>query len=223
MPQAEPSWPETVSLAVHEMRSPLNVVSGFLGLLLDNHGGTLTPVQRQAVESAEASVAQVNDLLNALSELARLESGRLVATEDRVAVADLLREAAARFVAPLDLSIRCLVTGDVPDARVAVDHQRLPRALASMAMFVARSTPTTPAVIVRARLRGDHVAVTFTDAATDLAPTDLDDLAPLPESHGGLGLGLPLARALVAHAGGRAGVPRGGAATGQLALLLPLR
>lgn len=223
VPPTEPPWPEVVSLAVHEMRSPLNVVSGFLDLLLGGHGGPLTPAQRQAIEAAGSAAARVSDLLAALGELARLESGRLVPAEDRVPVAELIRAAAARFVSPLDQPIRCLVADDIPDTHVVVDHQRMVRALASMAAYVSHSTPTSPAVILGAAIHGPDVAITFTSVTASMSPADLDDLAPLPETHGGVGLGLPLARFLIAQAGGRAGVPRAGTAAGQLAALLPLR
>lgn len=222
MPEPEPRWTDLVSLAVHEMRSPLNVLTGFLGLLLDGYGGAPTDLQRQALTAGEQAGRRLNDLLADLSDLARLESGRLVPDESPVPLHDLLRDVAARFLAPPDRVVRCDVEGEVPHARVLVDPQRMPRALAGMAAFVARNAPASPVVVLRAARHHDRVAISFTEAGATVGIHDLDSLAPLPATEGGLGLALPLARAIVARAGGVSGVAGSGQPV-RLAVLLPAR
>lgn len=221
MPDVEPPWTDTVSLAVHELRTPVNVVSGYVKMLLGGYGGPITDMQRHALEAAEQSGARVVELLADLSEFSRLASGRLALDVGRVEVECLLQDAAARFVAPLGNGVRCVTAPPTPTAAVAADRQRTARALATLAAAVARRRPALPAVTVTAVLRPGEVALVATEGAGGVNREDLDELDPLPEGEGGLGVGLPFARLLARAVGGRAGtVSKAGSYS--LALVLPL-
>ena len=68
---------EFISIASHQLRTPLTSVKGFTSLILDNTIGRIAPKQRKAVEKIyvnnEKLVMLVEDMLNA----SRLEAGRL--------------------------------------------------------------------------------------------------------------------------------------------------
>lgn len=220
MPEVEPPWSEWVSLAVHELRTPANVVSGYVKMLLGGYGGPVTDAQRQALEEADKSAARLIQLMADLSEVARLASGRLVLNAQPVEVATLLGDAAAEFVSPLDHAVRCVASDAVPRASVVVDRARMARALATLAAAVARSRPAATTVTLTAEVSANTVVLLVTGGeagAPSAAPHDLD---PLPEGEGGLGVGLPAARLLAQAAGGRAGSLRNAAAY-TLAVLLP--
>ena len=48
-------FPRVMSLAVHELRTPVTVVSGYLRMLLRDQAGPLTDKQRKMVEEADRS------------------------------------------------------------------------------------------------------------------------------------------------------------------------
>lgn len=222
MSEAAPPWTDLLSLAVHELRSPVNVVSGYVKMLLGGYGGSLSPAQRQALEAADQSSVKVVALLAEISELSRLAGGRLSLARDRVPLGDLLEDAAARFVPPLDHGVRCVVeAGASHAATVEVDRTRTARALATMAAAVARRQPTASSVTLGVSAHGDAVAIVVAAGEAATPVVGPDDFDPLPETDGGLGVGLPLARLVVEGAGGRAVALRTtGAFT--LAVVLPL-
>jgi signal transduction histidine kinase len=49
----------TLSLTVHELRTPVTVVSGYLRMLLKEQGGPLTEKQRKMLEEAERSCGRI--------------------------------------------------------------------------------------------------------------------------------------------------------------------
>jgi signal transduction histidine kinase len=204
---ADYPWPALVSLAVHEMRTPVNVVSGYVRMLLEGHGGTLTAAQRHALEQAEASSTRLTALLAELGDIGRLETGRLALDPVPLDVADLLLDAARAYTVPAGSSARCVVAPAVPALRVAGDRARLAHAIAALAVAVARSRPSARDIVLGAVARTHDVALTVADADLDVQTEDLDQLVPLDECVGGLGLSLPLARRVVAASGGRVGVP----------------
>ena len=77
MPQStvDPRWPKVLSLAVHEFRTPMTVVSGYIRMLLKERAGPLNEQQRKLLEEAEKSCGRLSALIAEVSELSGLEAG----------------------------------------------------------------------------------------------------------------------------------------------------
>lgn len=221
MADADRSWPALVALAVHELRSPVSVVSGYVKMLLDGYGGTLSDAQRQALEQTDGSGTRLADILADLSAIGRLESGRLPLSPAPVTLDDLLAEAVTHFAAPPGATVRCLASGGVPGVGLLVDRARVARGLGALAAHLARKTPHAPVVLLRGAQRGHSVVVTVANPSVELTDADLDPLGALDESVGGLGVSVPLARRVIEAAGGRVGVPANGTITAAIAVVLP--
>ena len=52
-----PDWPKVLSLTVHEFRTPLTVVAGYLRMLSTDRVGPLSDAQRRVIQEAELSCA----------------------------------------------------------------------------------------------------------------------------------------------------------------------
>src|SRR5689334_25234544 len=70
-------FPRAMSLAVHELRTPVTVVAGYLRMLLREQGGPLTDKQRKMLEEAERSCARIGALVAEMSDLGKLEGREL--------------------------------------------------------------------------------------------------------------------------------------------------
>jgi signal transduction histidine kinase len=71
----DPRWPKLLSLSVHEFRTPMTVVAGYIRMLLKDRAGPVTDQQRRLLEEAEKSCARLSALLAEMSDLGALESG----------------------------------------------------------------------------------------------------------------------------------------------------
>src|SRR5205807_7394572 len=67
-----------------ELRTPLNAVIGFTGILLMRLPGPLTDEQEQQLRMVQASAKSLLGLVNDLVELARIESGNVRVSPERV-------------------------------------------------------------------------------------------------------------------------------------------
>src|SRR4029453_877754 len=83
-PPVDPRWHRLLSLAVHEFRTPMTVVAGYIRMLLKDRAGPLSDQQRRLLEEAEKSCGRLSALLAEMSDLSGLEAG--TATFNRAAI-----------------------------------------------------------------------------------------------------------------------------------------
>jgi signal transduction histidine kinase len=128
MPE-NPQFARLVSLACHDLRTPLATVYGFARTL--SRSDALAEPASRYIEMIEAASQQLSGLLDDLSLVARIESGRYDPVPQERDTADLARAAAGR-------------AGDkvgAPDGRgavVEVDAEPVERALAALALAAQR-------------------------------------------------------------------------------------
>jgi signal transduction histidine kinase len=123
------SFARLVSLACHDLRTPLATVHGFARTIART--GELQEPQSRYVEMIEAASGQLGELLEELSLAARIEGGRYDPT---VREADSL-ELARSAVDPLE---RGLVSVDGDGGPVTVDVSAAERALRALARCAVR-------------------------------------------------------------------------------------
>jgi signal transduction histidine kinase len=91
----ENAFPRLVSLACHDLRTPLATVHGFATTLA--RGGDLEPPADRYVEMIDAASAQIAELIDELSLAARIELDRYEPTPREANTLELARAAAARL------------------------------------------------------------------------------------------------------------------------------
>jgi len=206
-PQASAdTYPKLMSLAVHELRTPISVVGGYLRLLQHPNAESLTDHQRKMIEEAERSCARLATVIGELSDIAKLDSGLLPLSSHPVDVFALVGEVAGHVHEADDRGVRLDVRGDTGRAVVTGDAGRLRAAFDAIFRAILREK-AGPCTVVAERRRA---AADGTASATVLVADEMDVQAVydspagvFDEKRGGLGLALPLARRIIEHHGGR--------------------
>ena len=91
---------EFLSSMSHELRTPLNAVLGFGQLLADDADESQTPIQREAVSQIVAGGHHLLSLINELLDLARIESGNMSISLERLDAGTMLTET-LNFASPV--------------------------------------------------------------------------------------------------------------------------
>jgi signal transduction histidine kinase len=86
------SCPRLNSLAVHELRSPASVISGYLRMLQRDTEAPLTDRQRKMVEEAEKSCGRLVALIADLSEVGKIDEGVVTMSRRKTDVFRLVNE-----------------------------------------------------------------------------------------------------------------------------------
>lgn len=217
--------PRAMSLAVHELRTPVTVVAGYLRMLLREQAGPLTEKQRKMLEEADRSCGRLGSLVSEMSEFGKLEGRELALAQQDFDLAELTAQLASDMHEGSDrgvsLEVRCpeplMVTGD---------RTRLSAALNALIYAALRERGEPGTIIVEcSKVAGTPswaMVAIGDEAAIEALHGSPDTSAPFDEWRGGLGLALPVARRVIEAHGG-ALWSADGHSRGAAALRLPLR
>jgi signal transduction histidine kinase len=114
---SDASFPRLVSLAAHDLRTPLATIHGFAQTLV--RMGELGEPKQHYVEMIDSAARQLAELLDELGAAARIEDGRYEPALQEVDTLELARDAAAQLGAE-----RVNVTGNGTTVHVDTDSTR---------------------------------------------------------------------------------------------------
>jgi len=211
----------------HELRNPLNSVTGFSDMLLSRVDGELNAEQERSVRTIRASAERLLRLVSTVVDRAKLEAGTLRLQQQWVPPDELISEA-IEFVKSRaeDVTVLGGVSEGLP--RVLVDRHRTVHALVSLAVLVVRSSGTD--IVMRvAPPRRDQAGKGFVqfDLMATLKDSSSDTLTiverlekPLSRSDA-LGLEVAVARSVIEAQGGRIWAEAGTAGSLRVCMTLP--
>jgi signal transduction histidine kinase len=217
-----------MSLAVHELRTPVTVVCGYIRMVLKEHGGPLTDKQKKMLQEAERSCERISALVAEMSDLGKLESRELAVARMDVDLCGLVAELASDMHEGEDRGVRLDVRVPHRPVTVTGDRARLSAAIKTL-LHAALRERGEPGVIVAECSVVDGapswavLAVGEEQALPSLVAAALGSPPPLDEWRGGLGLALPVARRVVEALGGSLWSAPGDRPRAGSALRLPLR
>ena len=139
-------------MSVHEFRSPVTVVAGYIRMLLKDRAGSITDQQRRLLEDAEKSCARLSALLGEMSDLSNLEGGKAPFNRSRTDLRSLLTEAVAALAPISDREIEVELATGTGTAIVNGDAVRLRGAFTSLVHAVRREVVASPRLHVRERI-----------------------------------------------------------------------
>jgi signal transduction histidine kinase len=200
-----------VATVAHEFRTPLTSLRMAIHLTAEQVVGPINDKQADLMFAARQDTERLQRIVDDLLDLSRIQSGRMELRPRRVSVEGLVDEAvaAARDEAEkksIDLHAEVLPgQGDVE-----ADPERLALVFSNLLGNALRYTPQGGHVVVRASHGDHHVRFEVADTGPGVPPEHrqaiFERFVRVPGMTGGAGLGLYIAKEVVAAHGGAIGV-----------------
>jgi len=194
----------------HELRTPLNAIIGFSELIQN------TPAQ---TGEHAAYAGYIHDsgthllgILNGVLDLARIEAGRLVLEQHDVSIAELIEAAAATHAAAAQRKSITILKRAPATLEAWLDPSKLKRVLDNLLSNAIKFTAEGGTIEIDGGVaKSGELVIAVTDNGCGIPDDHLDRvLEPfgqvedhLTRENDGVGLGLPIARALVGLHGGK--------------------
>lgn len=168
---------EFISMASHQLRTPLTSIKGYLDMVLEGDLGRITPTQRtvlkEAFSSSERMVRLINDFLN----VSRLQTGKFVIDRRPANLATIIKEEVALIevvAKQRNIAIELTVEGDMPP--LLLDEEKIRQvAMNFMDNAVYYSHPDT-VITVRLAREKNEVVFTVKDTGIGVPKAEQADL-----------------------------------------------
>lgn len=195
-----------VSMAAHELRTPITSIRGYGSVLAEEAKDRLTAEQRTYIERINISGDQLLALVENLLNISRIERGALTLTIEKVQWEDVVKRVVREHIIPA--SQKGLDLKFIEPAKklplVAVDIFRISEVLNNLVSNAIAYTPNG-GVTVTCEYKGEEVITHVSDTGTGIPKESLPKLFTkfyrvsglLEQGSKGTGLGLYISKAIV--------------------------
>jgi len=203
-----------LSYMSHEFRTPLGSIRSIVRILLDEMDGPLTDEQRKQIMFVQTSAVELNEMVDDLLDLAKIEAGRVSISPAWFEMVDLFAALRGMFKPLLQSDAVTLIFEEPKDLpRIYTDDKKLSQVLRNYVSNALKFT-TRGEVRVSGHREGDFVVFAVSDTGIGIDEKYHDSVfndfvqvdSPLQRKWRGSGLGLALCKKVAILLGGSVGM-----------------
>jgi two-component system sensor histidine kinase/response regulator len=209
--QAEYKKDEFISIASHELKTPLTSVKGYVQLLersIDK--GDVETVKKHLVK-AQTQLEKLNNLIADLLDISKIESGKLKFNKQNFSIGDLLKNI-VEVMAQSFPDYKISINGKVEHC-VFGDEMRIEQVIINFLTNAIKYSPGTSEVLINVREENERLYLGVRDYGIGIAPEQQKNLFEkfyrVEETalhFQGLGIGLYISSEIIRRHGGTVGV-----------------
>ncbi len=203
---------ESLSMAAHELRLPITVISGFAKLLIQEKPGPLNKDQAEFCTIIKNNTFYIERLIVDMLDLTKLEMGKLEMHCEALSLQDLIKEAvfAIEGGRPADQK-RIRISLPAPDTLVQGDRLRLLQVTTNLLSNAFKYSPPDSSIFVSCSSTKTHTTISVEDLGPPLTAEQLTKVFDKfyrvkNDSHKkipGSGLGLAICQSIINSHNGR--------------------
>lgn len=209
--QVDKAKTEFVSLASHQLRTPLSTVNWYTEMLLDGDAGAINVNQKKYLTEIYKGNQRMVDLVNALLNVSRLELGTFVVEPEYMNIIEMAQSVVDEIKHTVDKKKHTLTfTRDEGLPQILADKKLLRMVFQNLLSNAIKYTPKGGKVTLDVRKVKENIAITVTDTGYGIPKSQqkeiftklfrADNIRQMDTE--GTGLGLYLIKAIVDHSGG---------------------
>ncbi len=201
---------EFISVASHEMRTPLTSIHGVIQFLEAGRLGSLSPAGKEMINLARRNTERLICLLNDVLDLERMESGKEQIERQYCDSAELINQA-IEIVNYLAQEHQILIETNPQSIKLWADPDRILQALINLISNAIKFSNAGSTIWITSQQENQEVLFTVKDRGRGIPTDKLESIferfhqvdATDARKKGGTGLGLAICRNIVEQHGGR--------------------
>lgn len=196
---------EFVSLASHELRTPMTAIKGSLSTILEGYAGEISKESREFLAAAYNENDRLIRLVNNLLNISRIEAGRFTFTINKISMSKLINEVVGNLqmsAKEKNLSLTFNQVGVLP--MVMADEDKVREVLINLIGNALKFTHKG-GVSVAANVKDNMLVISVSDTGSGISREDQDLLfkkfsqvqGSYAKQTGGTGLGLYISKQII--------------------------
>ncbi len=168
---------EFVSIAAHQLRTPLSALKWAQQMLIEGEAGPVTEPQKTLLMQSQESVRRMVTLVNDLLAADHLEYGKVAYMMKQTSVEDCFTEA-AKEIEPLAIEHKVRLDVDFAGKKTTsqIDQERIKEAFLNILNNAVKYTPEGGTITVRANYGMGRIVLTVADTGIGIPEADRDRL-----------------------------------------------
>lgn len=155
---------EFISIASHQLRTPLSSINMYSHMLRQGLGGSLTNTQESFLDVILASAARMNQLINTLLNITRIEAGSIAVEPRPTDLQHIVGQLIAEVMPEAeDKNINLKVMPAPAFERVNTDELLYREICANLLSNAIKYTPNGGNVTISLGRKGQHIIISVTD------------------------------------------------------------
>jgi PAS domain S-box-containing protein len=203
---------EFVSIASHQLRTPLTSIKWYLGMMLDGDVGVLRVKQRKYLRGVYNANEQMIVLVNALLNVSRIDSGAFAISPERVNLKKIIISAKSDLAVQIKKSkLRVIVKIDKEMPMLNTDPNLMKIIIENILSNAVKYTPSRGRIDIIAIKKGQDALISIADTGYGIPEAQKDKIfgklfradnvrMKVPE---GNGLGLYVVKSIINKTGGK--------------------
>ncbi|EKD62447.1 MAG: multi-sensor signal transduction histidine kinase [uncultured bacterium] len=203
---------EFLSLASHQLRTPLSAMKWFLEMLLDGDAGLLNKEQKEFVTNVDESNNRMIDLVNDLLNITRIESDRIIIDPKPTNLSKLIEDVLVELKPKFQANKQKIIVSCNPNlAEINIDANLIRAVYLNLLSNAIKYTPAGGEITVIVSNKGNEVVSQISDSGLGIPKDEQNKVFSrffrakniIKKVVDGTGLGLYLAKAIVDSSGGK--------------------
>ncbi len=201
-----------ISLASHQLRTPLSAMKWFLEMLLAGDMGKLSKEQKEAVTNVETSNERMISLVNGLLNISRIESGRIIIEPEPTNIATLAKSIITELTPKFKQKQQTiLISASSRLPEINLDPRLIRQVFMNLLTNANKYTPKKGEITIFISKKNDEVVVQVSDDGYGIPEDEQNKIFmrffrasnAVKQETDGNGLGLFLVKAVVESSGGK--------------------
>jgi len=199
-----------ISLASHQLRTPLSTIKTYSHMLIDGYMGDLTIQQSKSLKRIISSTDRMNDTISTLLNITRIESGSIVIVRNPIAVCEVINSVIEDHkLSATNKNIE--IKFEKPkNIEILSDGVVLKEVIGNLINNAIKYTPHSGEIRVELKVKSNQIIISVEDNGIGIPEDSQSSIFSkffrannaLIEDSSGTGLGLYLVKGLVNELGG---------------------